>query len=91
MFVSYTRIEKGVPTVTIAIYLWVLYAPQLYDDILLLAKETTTDFTIMMNNFNIAKLLKLIKLLIQLQNVQLLLIGCVILKKIITLPYNLIS
>ena len=52
MFVSYTRIEKGVPTVTIAIYLWVLYAPQLYDDILLLAKETTTDFTIMMNNFN---------------------------------------
>lgn len=52
MFVSYTRIEKGVPTVTIVIYLWVLYAPQLYDDILLLAKETTTDFTIMMNNFN---------------------------------------
>ena len=32
-------IEKGVPTVAIGIYLRVLYALQLDDDILLLAKE----------------------------------------------------
>ncbi len=34
-----SRIEKGVPTVAIGIYLRVLYALQLGDDILLLAKE----------------------------------------------------
>lgn len=34
-----SRIEKGVPTVAICIYLRVLYALQLDDDILLLAKE----------------------------------------------------
>ena len=34
-----SRIEKGVPTVAIGIYLKVLYALQLDDDILLLAKE----------------------------------------------------
>lgn len=34
-----SRIEKGVPTVSIGIYLRVLYALQLDDDILLLAKE----------------------------------------------------
>ena len=34
-----SRIEKGTPTVTIGIYLRVLYALQLDDDILLLAKE----------------------------------------------------
>ncbi len=34
-----TRIEKGVPTVAIGIYLRVLYALQLDDDILWLAKE----------------------------------------------------
>ena len=34
-----TRIEKGVSTVSIGIYLRVLYALQLDDDILLLAKE----------------------------------------------------
>lgn len=33
------RIEKGAPTVAIGIYLRVLYALQLDDDILLLAKE----------------------------------------------------
>ena len=33
------RIEKGAPTVSIGIYLRVLYALQLDDDILLLAKE----------------------------------------------------
>lgn len=33
------RIEKGSPTVSIGIYLRVLYALQLDDDILLLAKE----------------------------------------------------
>ncbi len=33
------RIEKGVPTVSIGIYLRVLYVLQLDDDILLLAKE----------------------------------------------------
>ena len=33
------RIEKGLPTVSIGIYLRVLYALQLDDDILLLAKE----------------------------------------------------
>ena len=35
------RIEKGAPTVSIGIYLRVLYALQLDDDILLLAKEDT--------------------------------------------------
>ena len=34
-----SRIEKGTPTVAIGIYLMVLYALQLDDDILLLAKE----------------------------------------------------
>lgn len=34
-----SRIEKGVPTVAIGIYLRVLYALQLDDDILLLAKK----------------------------------------------------
>ena len=34
-----SRIEKGVPTVAIGIYLRVLYALQLDDDILLLAKR----------------------------------------------------
>lgn len=34
-----SRIEKGVPTVAIGIYLRVLYALQLDDDLLLLAKE----------------------------------------------------
>ena len=34
-----SRIERGVPTVSIGIYLRVLYALQLDDDILLLAKE----------------------------------------------------
>ncbi len=34
-----TRIEKGVPSVAIGIYLRVLYALQLEDDILLIAKE----------------------------------------------------
>ena len=36
-----SRIEKGVPTVAIGIYLHVLYALQLDDDILWLAKEGT--------------------------------------------------
>ncbi len=35
------RIEKGVPTVAMGIYLRVLYALQLDDDILGLAKEDT--------------------------------------------------
>ena len=34
-----SRIEKGIPTVAIGFYLRVLYALQLDDDILLLAKE----------------------------------------------------
>lgn len=34
-----SRVEKGLPTVSIGIYLRVLYALQLEDDILLLAKE----------------------------------------------------
>ena len=34
-----SRIEKGVPTVAIGIYLRVLYALQIYDDILSLAKD----------------------------------------------------
>jgi Predicted transcriptional regulator len=36
-----TRVEKGLPTVSIGIYLRVLYAMQLDDDILWLAKEDT--------------------------------------------------
>ena len=38
-----SRIEKGVPTVAIGIYLRVLYALQMDDDILLLAKEDTME------------------------------------------------
>jgi transcriptional regulator with XRE-family HTH domain len=34
-----SRVEKGLPTVSIGIYLRILYALQLDDDILLLAKE----------------------------------------------------
>ena len=34
-----SRVEKGLPTVSIGIYLRVLYALQLDDDILLIAKE----------------------------------------------------
>ena len=34
-----SRVEKGAPTVSIGIYLWVLYAFQLEDDILHLAKD----------------------------------------------------
>lgn len=36
-----SRVEKGFPTVSIGIYLRVLYALQLDDDILLIAKEDT--------------------------------------------------
>ncbi len=36
-----SRVEKGLPTVAIGIYLRILYALQLDDDILLLAKEET--------------------------------------------------
>ena len=36
-----SRVENGAPTVAFGIYLRVLYAPQLDDDILLLAKEDT--------------------------------------------------
>lgn len=36
-----SRVEKGLPTVAIGIYLRVLYALQLDDDILWLAKEDT--------------------------------------------------
>lgn len=36
-----SRIEKGAPTVAMGIYVRVLYALQLDDDILLLAKEDT--------------------------------------------------
>lgn len=36
---SVSRVEKGLPTVSIGIYLRVLYALQLDDDILWLAKE----------------------------------------------------
>ena len=39
LFRSVSRIEKGSPTVAIGIYLRVLYALQLDDDILLLAKD----------------------------------------------------
>ena len=41
-----SRIEKGAPTVAIGIYLRVLYALQLDDDILLLAKEDTMGKTL---------------------------------------------
>ena len=41
-----SRIEKGVPTVAICIYLRVLYALQLDDDILLLAKEDAMEKTL---------------------------------------------
>ena len=37
--VTISRVEKGAPTVAIGIYLRVLYAVQLDDDILLLAQE----------------------------------------------------
>lgn len=37
--ITVSRIEKGAPTVAIGIYLRVLYALQLEDDILLLAQE----------------------------------------------------
>ena len=37
--VTISRVEKGAPTVAIGIYLRVLYALQLDDDILLLAKK----------------------------------------------------
>lgn len=37
--VTISRVEKGAPTVAIGIYLRVLYAPQLEDDILLLAQK----------------------------------------------------
>ena len=40
-----SRIEKGTPTVAIGIYLRVLYALQLDDDILLLAMRTSTGLT----------------------------------------------
>ena len=40
------RIEKGLPTVSIGIYARVLYALQLYDDLLLLAKEDTLGRTL---------------------------------------------
>lgn len=36
-----SRVEKGLPTVSIGIYLRILYALQLDDDILWLAKEDT--------------------------------------------------
>jgi transcriptional regulator with XRE-family HTH domain len=36
-----SRVEKGIPTVSIGIYLRVLYALQLDEDILFLAKEDT--------------------------------------------------
>lgn len=36
-----SRVEKGLPTVSIGIYLRVLYALQLDDDILFIAKEDT--------------------------------------------------
>ena len=36
---SVSRVEKGLPTVSMGIYLRVLYALQLEEDILLLAKE----------------------------------------------------
>lgn len=36
-----SRVEKGIPTVSIGIYLRVLYALQLDDDILYLAKDDT--------------------------------------------------
>lgn len=37
--VTLNKVEKGMPTVSIGIYLRVLYALQLDDDIMLLAKE----------------------------------------------------
>ncbi|MCM1491052.1 MAG: hypothetical protein NC095_09530 [Muribaculum sp.] len=41
MFRHIARIEKGSPTVSIGIYARVLYALQLDDDLLLIAKEDT--------------------------------------------------
>ena len=41
-----TRIEKGSPTVSMGIYARVLYALQLDDDLLLLAKEDTLGRTL---------------------------------------------
>lgn len=46
------RIEKGTPTVSIGIYLRVLYALQLEDDILLLAKEDALGRTLQDLNLN---------------------------------------
>jgi transcriptional regulator with XRE-family HTH domain len=37
--ITISRVEKGIPTVSIGIYLRVLYALQLDDDILFLAKD----------------------------------------------------
>jgi transcriptional regulator with XRE-family HTH domain len=37
--ITISRVEKGIPTVSIGIYLRVLYALQLEDDILFLAKD----------------------------------------------------
>ena len=42
--VTLHKVEKGLPTVSIGIYLRVLYALQLDDDILLLAKANLTSF-----------------------------------------------
>jgi len=39
--VTVSRVEKGIPTVSVGIYLRVLYALQLDDDILCLAKDDT--------------------------------------------------
>ncbi len=41
-----SRVEKGIPTVSVGIYLRVLYALQLDDDILCLAKDDTMGKTL---------------------------------------------
>ena len=54
-----SRIEKGIPTVAIGIYMRVLYALQLDDDILLLAKEDKMGkalHVLLFSNSNLAKL-----------------------------------